>query len=108
MKEGSDCGGVGGGCSDSARVVDSVSTNSAADAASDLIVDVIVLFLGLWVVVRYIFEAIRWTITTDYCSYGGGIDETRDFCAIHATPFMGVRAPVGPAVVQGGSISVKI
>ena len=88
MKEGSDCGGVGGGCSDSARVIDPVSADSATDAASDLIADLAVLFLGLWVVVRYIFQAIRWAITTEYSSYGGGIDKTRDFGAVHATPLM--------------------
>ena len=39
MKEGSDRSGIGGGCGDNARVVDSVSTDDAADAASDFIVD---------------------------------------------------------------------
>ena len=88
MKKCANGGGIGSGCGDSAGVIDPVSADSAADAASDLIVDLVVLFLGLWVVVRYIFQAIRWAIMTEYSNYGGGIDTTRDFGAVHATPLV--------------------
>ena len=64
MKKCANGGGIGSGCGDSARVIDPVSADSATDAASDLIADLVVLFLGLWVIVRYIFQAIRWAITT--------------------------------------------
>ena len=88
MKEGSDCSSVGGGCSDSARVIDPVSADSAADAASDLIVDIIVFLFWLWIIMSDVSKAVRRAITTEYCSYGGGIDKTRDFGAVHATPLM--------------------
>ena len=89
MMEGSDCGGIGGGCSDSARVVDSVSTNSAADAASDLIVvDIIVFLFGLWIIVSDVRKAVSRAITTvDGCD-GGDVDKPRYFGSVHATPLM--------------------
>ena len=64
VKKGANGGGISSGCGDNARVIDPVSTDGAADAASDLIVDVVVLLFGLRVVIRYIFEAVSRAITT--------------------------------------------
>ena len=108
MKEGSDCSSIGGGCSDNARVVDSVSTDGTADEASDFIVGFVVLFFGLRVVIRYIFGTVSRAITTEDGCDGGGVDEARDFCAVHTTPFRRVGIAIGAAIIQRGAIRVKI
>ena len=80
-------------------VVDSIAANGAAYAASDFIGSFIILLFRFWVVVRYIFEAISRTVrAVDSCD-GVGINEARNFSAVHATPLGRVRAAIRATVV---------
>ena len=64
VEERPNCSGICGSCSDDARVIYPITTYGAADAASDLIVDVVIFFLGLRVVVGDVCEAVSRAIMT--------------------------------------------